>query len=294
MIIDAWMQHPNADWIGNPMFESLRRWRPGKWSETAPPIEDTLAEMDRAGVSVGMLCAWHGPGGPMISNDEVAQYCRAYPDRFIGIASVDLFRPMEAVRELRLRVKRDGFKGLRVLPWVWGLPPDDCRYYPLFAECCELDVPIMMQIGHCLDYQRDRILPSVGRPITLDRVAIDFPELKLIGIHLGWPWTDEMIAVCFKHANVYMAGDAYAPKHWPAEYVRYVDSWGQDKCLFGTDWPVIDPERAIHEIDQLNLRSASRSKLLRENAMRVFRLEEHPETPHLATNNTLTAPTERP
>ena len=125
MIIDAWMQHPNAEWIGNPMFESLRRWRPGKWSETAPPIQDTLAEMDHAGVSVGMLCAWHGPSDPMISNDEVAQYCRTYPDRFIGIASVDLFRPMEAVRELRLRVKRDSFKGLRVLPWVWGLPPDD-------------------------------------------------------------------------------------------------------------------------------------------------------------------------
>ena len=120
MIIDAWMQQPNAAWIGNPMFESLRRWRPGKWSETVPPIGDTLAEMDSAGVSVGMLCGWHGPAGPMISNDEVAQHCRAHPDRFVGIASVDLFRPMDAVRELRLRVKRDGFKGLRVLPWVWG------------------------------------------------------------------------------------------------------------------------------------------------------------------------------
>jgi uncharacterized protein len=166
MIIDAWMQHPNADWIGNPMFESLRRWRPGKWSETAPPIEDTLAEMDRAGVSVGMLCAWHGPGGPMISNDEVAQYCRAYPDRFIGIASVDLFRPMGAVRELRLRVKRDGFKGLRVLPWVWGLPPDDRRYYPLFAECCELDVPFCTQVGHAGPLRES----EPGRPIPyLDR-----------------------------------------------------------------------------------------------------------------------------
>ena len=98
MIIDAWMQHPNAEWIGNPMFESLRRWKPGKWSEKAHSIQDTLAEMDRAGVTVGMLCAWHAPNGPMISNDEVAQYCRAYPDRFVGIASVDLFRPMDAVR----------------------------------------------------------------------------------------------------------------------------------------------------------------------------------------------------
>ena len=84
----------------------------------------------------------------------------------------------------------------------------------------------MMQIGHCLDYQRDRVLPSVGRPITLDRVAIDFPELKLIGIHLGWPWTEEMIAICFKHNNVYMAGDAYAPKHWPDSFVHYVELAG--------------------------------------------------------------------
>jgi len=87
MVIDAWMQHPNDRWIGNPMFDSLRRWKPGKWSETSQPIEATLAEMDQADVSVGMLCAWHGPAGPMISNDEVAHHCRSYPGRFVGIAS---------------------------------------------------------------------------------------------------------------------------------------------------------------------------------------------------------------
>ena len=128
------MQHPNAEWIRNPMFASLRRWKPGKWAETSQPIEATLAEMDQAGVSVAMLNAWHGPSGPMISNDEVAHYCRAHPDRFVGIASVDLYRPMDGVRELRRRVRQDDFKGLRVLPWVWGLPPDDRRYYPLYAD----------------------------------------------------------------------------------------------------------------------------------------------------------------
>lgn len=101
MIIDAWMQHPNGDWLKNPIFDSLRRWQPGAWSETSQPIEMTLAEMDKAGVARGMLCAWWGPSGPMISNDEVAHYCRAYPDRFIGVASVDLYRPLEGVRELR-------------------------------------------------------------------------------------------------------------------------------------------------------------------------------------------------
>ena len=83
--------------------------------------------------------------------------------------------------------------------------------------------------------------------------------------------------MCFKHDNVYMAGDAYAPKHWPAEFVRYVDTWGQDKCLFGTDWPVIDPERAMQEIDQLPIREASRAKFLCGNAERLFRLPEPPD-----------------
>ena len=201
MIIDAWMQHPNPAWIGNPMFDSLRRWRPGKWSETAPPIGDTLAEMDRAGVSVGMLCGWHGPGGPMISNDEVAQHCRAHPDRFVGIASVDLFRPMDAVRELRLRVKRDGFKGLRVLPWVWGLPPDDRRYYPLFAECCELDIPFCTQVGHAGPLRES----EPGRPIPyLDRVALEFPELRILGGHIGVPWLGEMLSLVMKYPNVFI------------------------------------------------------------------------------------------
>jgi predicted TIM-barrel fold metal-dependent hydrolase len=91
MIIDVWMQHPNADFIKSPVFDSLRRWRPSAWSESSQPIEATLAEMDKADVACGMLCAWWGPSGPMISNDEVAHYCRAHPNRFIGIASVDLY-----------------------------------------------------------------------------------------------------------------------------------------------------------------------------------------------------------
>ena len=128
MIIDVWMQHPNETFAKNPVFDSLRRWLPGAWSESAAkPIEATLSEMDKAGVSFGMLCAWWGPSGVMISNDEVAHHCRAHPGRFIGIASVDLYRPMDGVRELRMRVKQDGFKGLRIVPWLWGLPPDDRR-----------------------------------------------------------------------------------------------------------------------------------------------------------------------
>jgi predicted TIM-barrel fold metal-dependent hydrolase len=131
----------------------------------------------------------------------------------------------------------------------------------------------MMQVGHCLVYQKDRRLPSVGRPITLDQVAIDFPELSLIGIHLGYPWTEEMISVCTKHSNVYMAGDAYAPKHWGAAAVHYANTFGQDKFMFGTDWWVIDPERAVEEVRDLSFREASLRKIMRDNALRVFNIK---------------------
>ncbi|HSN72472.1 MAG TPA: amidohydrolase family protein, partial [Steroidobacteraceae bacterium] len=115
-----------------------------------------------------------------------------------------------------------------------------------------------------------RRLPSVGRPICLDQVAIDFPELKLIGIHIGVPWTDEAISMAWKHENVFLAGDAYAPKHWPRSFVHYANTYGSHKVLFGTDWPVIDPERAVREVDALELRPASKRQLMRDNALRVF------------------------
>ena len=132
----------------------------------------------------------------------------------------------------------------------------------------------MMQVGQNLVYSRERRLPSVGRPICLDQVAIDFPELKLLGIHVGVPWTDEMIAMAWKHENVFIGVDAYAPKHWPKQLVHYLDTYGRNKVLFGTDWPVIDPERAVAEITALGLRPESHHALMRGNALRVFRLPQ--------------------
>ena len=132
----------------------------------------------------------------------------------------------------------------------------------------------MMQVGQNLVYSRERRLPSVGRPICLDQVAIDFPELTLIGIHIGVPWTDEMIAMAWKHENVFIGVDAYAPKHWPPALVHYLNSYGREKVMFGTDWPVIDPERATREVAAMDLRAESRAALMRGNALRVFRLPE--------------------
>jgi len=101
MIVDAWMQHPTAALLRHEMFDSLRRWTGSLEDVEPPPIEATLEQMDRGGVAFGILSAWHGPQGVLVGNDAVAGWVRAHPDRFAGLAAVDLGRPMEAVRELR-------------------------------------------------------------------------------------------------------------------------------------------------------------------------------------------------
>ena len=137
----------------------------------------------------------------------------------------------------------------------------------------------MMQVGHNLVYSRERRLPSVGRPICLDRVAIDFPELRLLGIHIGVPWTEEMISMAWKHANIFIGVDAYAPRYWPPEIVHYLNSYGREKVLFGTDWPVIDPERAMAEIAEIDIKPEAKDLLMRGNALRVFNLPERTGPP---------------
>jgi len=241
------------------------------------PVSQYLRKMDRAGIERSLLIAVRAGdlnvrGSFELPIDRVAAVCARWPDRFSGLAGVDPFRGMKGLADLTYAVKECGFVGAHLYPHWFGLAPDHAKYYPYYAKCAELGVPIMMQVGHNLVYTRERRLPSVGRPITLDQVAIDFPELTLIGIHIGVPWTDEMISMCWKHPNVYTAGDAYAPRHWPASYVHYLNTYGRDKVLFGTDWPVIDPERAVREVKELGLRPESERALMRDNALRIFKL----------------------
>ena len=240
-------------------------------------MERYLDKMDRAGIERSLLIAVRAgdldvKGSFEIPYARVAAVCAAYPDRFAGLAGIDPFRGMQGLRDLQDAVTHHGFVGAHLYPHWFGLAPDHAKYYPYYAKCCELDIPIMMQVGQNLVYSRERRLPSVGRPICLDQVAIDFPDLKLLGIHVGVPWTDEMIAMAWKHENVFIGVDAYAPKHWPRQLVHYLDSYGRDKVLFGTDWPVIDPERAVREIGELGLRPESHAALMHGNAHRVFRL----------------------
>lgn len=268
-IIDVWMQHPTLRFINHPMFESLRRWMGAGEATHAIPPEFTLAAMDEADVAVGLLSAWWAPDGPLIGNDEVAALVRAHPDRFAGLAAVNLARPMDAVRELRRCVHELGFVGLRVVPWLWNLPPNDRRYYPLYAECVELGVPFCTQAGHT-----GPLRPSEpGRPIPyLDEVALDFPELTIVAGHIGYPWTAEMVALATKYPNVYIDTSAYTARRYPPELVAYLRGHGRRKVMFGTNYPMIPPAKCLAHLDALDLDDETRRLFLHENAARAFRL----------------------
>lgn len=268
MIIDAWAQHPTLRHAADPIFDSLRRWAKVATPTTEVPVAATIAAMDQGGVNKALICAWVAPNKVMISNDEVAGFVAQAPDRLVGIGSVDISKPMAAVREVRRCVQELGFKGIRVLPWLWDAPPTDRRFYPVYTACAELGVPFCTQIGHT-----GPLMPSEhGRPLYIDRVALDFPELTIVGGHIGYPWTEEAVAVATKHENVFIDTSAYAVRRYPAEIVRFLREHGRRKILFGSNYPQMTPAKALDGLDELQLDGEARALFLAANAQRVYKL----------------------
>jgi predicted TIM-barrel fold metal-dependent hydrolase len=232
--------------------------------------EQLVQLMDKAGVDRVMLCAWHRPGTWVVSNDTIASFVRQFPKRFIGVAAVNLEKPIEAVHELERAVSELGFKALRVVPWLWNRPPNDKFYFPLYVKCIELNIPFCTQVGHT-----GPLMPSeTGRPIPyLDEVALTFPELRIVAGHIGHPWTDEMIAVAWKHENVFIDTSAYTPRAYPPQLVHYLKTYGQDKVLFGTNFPQLSWEKCVKQVQQMDLPKEIQTKFFGSNARRVFQLD---------------------
>jgi uncharacterized protein len=237
-------------------------------------IEEMLARMDAAHIEVAFLLATRG-GEWEITYRRVYDICERYPDRFRPIAGIDPNRGMAGVKELEIAVTQYGFLGGHIYPHWFGLAPNHALYYPYYAKCAELEVPVQIQVGH----SAQRRMPTVARPMLLDEVAIAMPELKLFAIHTGWPWIQEMISVAWKHEHIYIGTDAHAPRYWEQDLVQFINTRGRRKVVFGTDWPIVDFGRARSEIEALQLRAESLPWLLRENCRRLYDLWELPPTP---------------
>lgn len=249
----------------------------GKHDSGGISLEQMLDEMDAAGIEKGFLVAAKSgrvglPGSYHMPPEVVARAIERYPDRFHGLLGIDPYQGMKGVRALEDAVKHMGFIGAHLYPHWYELPPHHAKYYPFYTKCCELDIPVQIQVGQSLIYSKDQPCRSVGRPIYLDDIACDLPELKLVGSHVGIPWTDEMIAMAWKHENVFICTDAHSPKYWPPQLVKYINSYGQDKVIFGSDFPVLRFKRTLEEIDAHEFKPDVRRKFLRDNVAKLYRL----------------------
>ena len=265
-VIDVWAQHPTPRFLAQPFFESLRRWTRDTLSEV--PLERTVQLMESAGVDKALLSAWHGPDGALISNEEVLDAVQKHPNLFAGIASVDLRRPVDAVKTLREYVTRHGFKGLRIVQWLWELPCTHPLYYPLFTTCVELDVPVCLQVGLTGPLRSS----ETGRPLHIERIALDFPDLRIVCGHIGYPWQVEMIAFATKFPNVFLDTSAYKPRRYPAELVAYMKAHGRLKVMFGSNYPMLTPADCLEQMSVLDFDGDTREAFLAGNAKRVFAL----------------------
>jgi uncharacterized protein len=239
--------------------EDTFRTSPGFFEQATP---DGLVEiMDRAGVEKVVLnVSLERPDDPALA------FPRAHPGRFFLAVMPDLRRGMRALWDLEAVAREHPVVMARVAPMVFDLPPDDRIYYPLYAKCIELDLPISVNTG-----MPGPPLPGeCQHPMHLDRVCYHFPELRICMAHGAAPWWDVAISLMLKYRNLHMMTSAFAPKYLPAELIRFLNSRGQEKILFASDHPALPLERCLGEARALDLREGVLEKYLRANAERLF------------------------
>ena len=231
-----------------------------------------VAHLDEAGVAAVMVPAakmnswqtqqliWN------LSEEEVLAACDAAPGRVYGLVGIDPREGMEGVRRLERWGRDPHFVGAHLHPYGFGLEVNHRRYYPFYAKCIELDLPLVVQIGHSAEH-----MPSaLGRPILLDDVALELPELRIVAAHTGWPWVEELTALAWKHRNLYIGTSAHHPRYWDRNLVAFANTRGRGKVLFGTDWPVLDYADAIAAVKALGLKPEAEELLLSGAARKVF------------------------
>jgi uncharacterized protein len=220
----------------------------------------------------GVLLAWDAEtatGLPALTNDTVAEICRAYPDRFVGFASVDPHKP-DAVEELERAVTELGMKGLKLHPQVQAFYPHDEKFTPLWEKCEEHSLPVVAHVGQtglgAGVPGGSGIAYEYGRPTFMDMVAARHPGLTVIMAHFGYPWHLEVLASALHKTNVWVDLSAWRPRYVPAEVKRDARGRLSDRTVWGSDYPMLDPGRVLDEFDDLELGDKAEEILLRNPA----------------------------
>jgi len=215
-------------------------------------------------------------GRPAVSNDSVAEFAAANSDIAIAFASIDPTRGPEAVREARRLVASGLIKGLKLHPPLQQFFPNDPVAYPLYEVFAEERLPVLFHTGHSGIGTNmpggGGIRLKYGNPMNIDDVAVDFPELPIIMAHPAFPWQDEAISVCLHKPTVYIDLSGWSPKYFSPTLVQYANTLLKHKVLFGSDYPLITPDRWLADFDKIAIRDEVRPLILKQNAMRLFGL----------------------
>jgi predicted TIM-barrel fold metal-dependent hydrolase len=250
-----------------------------KAGHSQPTLDETAAyygERRMAAVVFTVDAEW-ATGHPPISNEEVAAGCARYPGTLIPFASLDPHRGRVAAREARRLVEEHGVRGFKFHPSLQAFWPSDRMAYPLYEAIQELGVPALFHSGQTGIGSGLRggggIRLKYSNPMELDDVAVDFPDLTIICAHPSVPWQDEALSVATHKPNVYIDLSGWSPKYFPPQLVRQANSLLKHKVLFGSDYPVITPDRWLADFERLDLKPEVRPLILKDNAARVLGLQ---------------------
>ncbi len=243
------------------------------WGKGYDDGDQLIAAMDAAGVEAVLatdLLAWSYVRQTRFAADmteKIAQLSKRFPGRVYGLADYDPLNIQASLNKLEVDVREHGFKGVYVHIYGYDIGLDHRKMYPLYAKCEEMGVPVSMQVGHVLE-----AMPSEhGRPMQLDRIACDFPDLVIIGTHTGYPWVDEMLAVANKWPNVYVNIAAWLPKYFGPNLVQFLKGRStHQKVIFGTNG--LDWSRYLMEFDRLEVPEERARAILFDNARRIYDL----------------------
>lgn len=216
-------------------------------------------------------------GVPRVSNNEVVAFAAKNSDIAIAFASIDPTRGPEAVREARRLVSAGVVHGLKLHPQLQQFFPNDPIAYPLYEVFAEAKLPVLFHTGHSGIGTGmpggGGIRLKFGNPMHVDDVAVDFPDLPIILAHPSFPWQDEAISVCLHKPTVYIDLSGWSPKYFSPILIQYANTLLKNKVLFGSDYPLITPDRWLADFEKIAIKDEVRPLILRENAIRLFGLE---------------------
>ena len=227
------------------------------------PLDEMVALMDASGIAGGILTINAADPKPY------AEMAMRYPGRFLLSAVIDPMQGMSAVRSIDQLVRDYDVRLIRLVPFLFNRPPNDKVCYPIYAKCIELGVAVSVNTG----IPGPPMPAEPQRPLYLDEVCLFYPDLVLIMAHGADPWWGEAIRLLLKYPNLYMMTSAYLPKYLPPEMIQFMNTRGQDKILFATDFPFLPFDRAIETATALPFRAGVLQKYLGDNARRLFRVE---------------------